>query len=69
MSNLRDTNVEYPITDDWLSKIKVLSPEDRKEDLKWDFAPIVVTGNAERRLINEYKATLFGKKNGESILR
>ena len=37
--------------------------------MKWDFAPIVVTGNAERRLINEYKATLFGKKNGEPILR
>ena len=69
LSSLRDTNVEYPITDDWLSKIKVLSPDDRKEDLKWDFAPIVVTGNAERRLINKYKATLFGKKNGEPILR
>ena len=32
LSSLRDTNVEYPITDDWLSKIKVLSPDDREED-------------------------------------
>ena len=37
--------------------------------MKWDFAPIVVTGNAERRLINAYKAKLFGKKNAEPILR
>ena len=48
LSNLRNTNVEYPITDDWLRKLNILSPDDRKEELKWDFSPIVVTGNPER---------------------
>ena len=69
LSALRDTKVEYPITDDWLSKLNILSPDDRAEALKWDFAPTVVTGNAERHLINAYKAKLFGKKNAEPILR
>ena len=69
LSALRDTKVEYPITNDWISKIPTLSPRDVEDDLKWDFAPIVVTGNAERRAINEYKAKLFGKKNGQPILR
>ena len=49
--------------------LNILSSDDRNEELKWDFAPIVVTGNPERRMINEYKAKLFGKKNGEPILR
>ena len=69
LSALRDTKVEYPITNDWISQINTLSPNDIREDLKWDFTPIVVTGNAERRVINAYKAKLFGKKNGEPILR
>ena len=69
LSALRDTKVEYPITDNWLSKLNVLSPYDTEQELKWDFAPIAVTGNAERRLINQFKAKLFGKRNEEPILR
>ena len=69
LSALRSTKVEYPITDDWLSKLINLSPDDTNQELKWDFAPTAVTGNAERRLINQYKAKLFGKRNGEPILR
>ena len=69
LSALRDTRVEYPITNDWISQISSLSTHDIVRDMKWDFAPIVVTGNAERRVINAYKAKLFGKKNGEPILR
>ena len=69
LSALRDTKVEYPITHDWLSKLNILSPDDRSQELKWDFAPIVVTGNPERRLINKFKAKLFGMKHREPILR
>ena len=69
LSALRDTRVEYPITNDWISQISSLSTHDIVRDMKWDFAPIAVTGNPERRIINAYKAKLFGEKNGEPILR
>jgi hypothetical protein len=71
----RDMKVKYPITRDWLRKLKVLSAEDLKipKDPKittspWRFATIAVTGNVERLSISRFKAKLFGEKWCEPIV-
>ena len=48
---LGDINIKYPITTEWLRKLKVLSPEDRKPDSKWRFASVAVKGNVEQSKI------------------
>ena len=66
---LSDMKKDYPITDEWLSKLKVLIPEDlQKPDSPWTFATVAVTGNVERIAILRFKAILFGKKWCEPIV-
>ena len=66
---LSDMKKNYPITEEWLSKLKVLSPEDiQKDDSPWPFATVAVTGNVERLAISRFKAKLFGKKVCEPIV-
>ena len=61
--------IKYPITTEWLRKLKVLSPEDLKEpESKWRFAPVAVTGNVERLVISRFKVKLFGSKWREPIV-
>ena len=63
LAPLSDMKKDYPITDEWLSNLKVLSPEDlQKPDSPWTFATVAVTGNVERLAIIRFKAILFGKK-------
>ena len=63
LAPLSDMKKDYPITDEWLSKLKVLSPEDlQKPDSPWTFATVAVTGNVERIATLRFKAMLFGKK-------
>ena len=69
LAPLRDTNVQYPITREWLSKLKVLRNEDVKEqDSPWHFAPVAVTGNVERLTISKFKAEIFGQRRYEPIV-
>ena len=66
---LSDMKIQYPITEEWLSKLKVLSPHDLKTpNSPWPFATIAVTGNVERLNIARYKAKLFGEKCCEPIV-
>ena len=66
LSNMKK---DYPITEEWLRKLKVLSHEDlQKEDSPWPFATVAVTGNVERLAISRFKAKLFGKKWCEPII-
>ena len=69
LAPLSDMKMDYPITNEWLSKLKVLSPEDlHKPDSPWTFATVAVTGNVERIAILRFKAMLFGKKWCEPIV-
>ena len=69
LSNLRNPDLEFPITDDWLSKLQILTPEDIKADEKWRFSPVIVSGNRERRKIIEQKALMFGKVHDQPVLQ
>ena len=67
--------IKYPITKDWLSKLKVLTSEDLKTpkdpaitSSPWRFATIAVTGNVERLTFSRFKAKLFGEKWCEPIV-
>ena len=69
LAPLSDTSVEYPVTRDWLNKLKILSPDDVKDPSSaWQFATVAVTGNVERLIISKFKAKLFGEKYNEPIL-
>ena len=66
---LSDMTVTYPITEEWLSKLKVLSQDDLKmPNSPWRFATAAVTGNVERLTIARLKAKIFGKRNCEPIV-
>ena len=69
LAPLRDTTKKYPITKEWLGKLKVLCSEDvKKPSSVWQFATVAVTGNVERLLISKFKSKLFGEKYNEPIL-
>ena len=69
LTPLSNMKKDYPITEEWLTKLKVLSHEDlQKEDSPWPFATVAVTGNVERLAISRFKAKLFGKKWCEPII-
>ena len=68
ISALRDLKKMHPVTDDWLAQLPILTKDDLT-DPEWEFAPIAVTGHAERRAINEHQAKRFAKKHREPILR
>ena len=56
-----------PIDDDLLDSLKPLCAEDMK-DAKWHFAPIVVTSNIERHLINKTQVFRFAHAKGLPVL-
>ena len=61
--------VQNPITEEWLSKLKVLSQDDlKKPNSPWRFATVAVTGNVERLTIARFKAKLFGEMNCEPVV-
>lgn len=58
---------DNPIDDDLLNSLKPLSPQDM-EDARWHFAPIVVTSNIERTLINKSQVMRFARAKGLPVL-
>ena len=69
LKQVRNPNIEYPITDEWLSKIKILSAEDFSDDaINWTTTGIIVSGNAERYRFIREKILAFGKKFNEPVL-
>ena len=69
VSVLRNTDLTYPITRQWLNKIQRLSVEDLKKDPTWAYATIATSGNNERDLINYTQAIRYGKEFNQPILR
>ena len=66
---LSDMKVQYPITKEWLSKLKVLSQDDlKKPNSPWRFATVAVTGNVERLTIARFKAKLFAEEISEPVV-
>ena len=66
---LRDMRVKYPITKDWLSKLKVLSSEDLKIPTSpWRFATIAVTGNIEWLTISRLRPNFLVKNGANQLL-
>ena len=63
LSQLRQPFVDKPVTAQWLRRLPQLSVDDLKNDERWIFAPIAVTGNLERRAINKIKCKLYGEHN------
>ena len=49
LAQLRDTTVEYPVTDEWFDQLTVLSKEDFEcKEIDWEDTTMVISGNAER---------------------
>ena len=69
LSQLRNTDIEYPITDKWLSELTTLTTNDFKnKNINWTTTGIVVSGNAERYKFIKEKIITFGIKYNEPIL-
>ena len=69
LAQLRDTNVEYPVTDEWLDQLPVLKEEDfESKDIDWEDTTMVVSGNAERFAFFEEKIKIYGVKNRQPVL-
>ena len=58
---------DNPIDEDMLKSLKPLSTQDMKDE-KWHFAPIVVTSNVERTLINKSQVMRFARSKGLPVL-
>ena len=70
LGQLRNPAVEYPVTDEWLSKLTTLSTNDfLNKDIKWSDTTIVVSGNLERYKFIQEKIKTFGTKQKQPILR
>ena len=70
LAQLRNLEVEYPVTDEWLAKLTSLSSEDfQNEKIDWNDTTIVVSGNAERYKFITEKIKSFGAKRQQPILR
>lgn len=75
LRKMRDTSIEYPITRGFLESLPQLHvPSEMSEAERaawrkdWQFAPVLVTGNATRQSINEFKAIEYGKVKNLPIL-
>ena len=69
LNQLRNPKVEYPVTDEWLSKINILSIKDfENKKANWTDIPIVVSGNAERYKFIKEKIEKFAFKHRQPVL-
>jgi hypothetical protein len=48
---------------------QVLSVDDVRSDASWCFAPIVVTNNAQRHVINAVQVVRFARATGQPVVR
>ena len=69
LTAMRDTTVHFPVTSEWLSTLRAVSPRDVAADKDWAFAPVGVTTNMERSAINAAQAVRWGKAHGVPVLR
>ena len=60
-------NDPEPLTKELLSKLPMLNEEDTKTD-EWRFTPVMVTGNAERQLLNVLQIRRYAKFHNLPIL-
>ena len=73
LGDIRNTRKKYPITEDWLSKLNILTTADfegsNKDNIDWTSTTIVVSGNPERYRFLERKMLSYGKKYQQPILK
>ena len=70
LAKLRNLNVNYPVTDDWLSQLQTLNAKDfQDENINWNEATIVVSGNLERYNFIATKIKIFAMQQQQPILR
>ena len=70
LAQLRNPAIEYPITDEWLDELPIISAKDFQQDIRnWTSTSIVVSGNMERRAFIAKKSQKFAEKNGQPVLR
>ncbi len=75
LRRMRDTSIEFPITCGFLESLPQLYVPPKMSEAEraawrkeWQFAPVLVTGNATRQSINEFKAIEYGKVHNRPIL-
>lgn len=68
MKDLRNFDKTNPITPEMLKSLKILKAKDLKEDPEWEFAPIIVTTNLTRQMINHKQILRFATKYNKPIL-
>ena len=70
LARLRNPNISQPITINWLDQFNILTKNDIKSHPeRWLWAPIIVSGNMERRIFIKHKVRLFANITKQPILR
>ena len=70
LGQLRNSKIEYPITDQWLSQLTTLSQDDFvNEEVNWSDTTVVVSGNLERYRFIKEKIKTVAIKHGQPILK
>jgi hypothetical protein len=59
LEQFRNPSVKYPVTNEFISNLKVFSREDVSQDPSWLFAPILVSNNNERAALTKKIAPIF----------
>ena len=65
---LRDINLEFPVSQEIINNLHILTADDVHNDPEWAFTPIIVTSNAERTAINFHLAKQFARSTGVPII-
>ena len=69
LNQIRNPNIDYPITDNWLDQLTILNKDDFKdENIDWSETPIVVSGNMERFKFLKEKIQEFAIKTNQGVL-
>ena len=66
---MRDLTKENPITEKMIKQLKKLRKSDLEYDHAWMFAPIIVTSNKTRHLINRNQVIRFAKFHNRQIFK
>ena len=67
LTSMKNVDTLQPITKRFLKKLPKLKASQARQK-KWQFCPIMCTGNATRQRINEFKAIEYGKAHNLPIL-
>jgi len=66
---LSDMSVLHPVTEGFLRSLPVLKREDIASDTTWIEAPIGVTNNDERDIINTVQVVRYARSHGKPVIR